>query len=577
MPEFLLYYIVAWYIFGAIEFPHQAIKGIMFARKVVQKAREPFTPKPLNYVHVIVLPNYSEPLSLLCDTLSELSSHSNAKESYIIALAMEDAEEGGLQKGHKIKAMYQTRFRDVIVTSHPKDVPGESRGKASNVNFAVRCLSQLLTDTSGDKIVFGGVEMVRRGPALNASQIVLTIADADSQIPEKYFQEVDIARTKDSEYTPYGYYEPPMWFARNLGAVPALVRAADSIWSMLVMTNLNNRRGIIFPCSTYSVTLNLIRDAGFWDTDAESIAEDMHCFIKCFCNTNGRARGTPIYVPIFLTNIETEGYFENIKARATQGIRHMSGLADVGYVLSWLFGLSRRDTAVSPPESKGNGLTEIDSAVDVQMQSGHSSATLNSSSSDESLGGSIRGPRRRPKKSLTSQQRSRSHQTDKASISDLVLFVLYVLEPYIINSVSWGLCFSLWVGPLVNPAFPHIPDLFQRAVLLNASTVMSQVCLVITFEWMHYSLGKKYPKTEKRRWFHIFDWLLLPFALLFFFTIALTISSWRMIWSCIRGRQHSVEYVVASKGSLGKPVYNQPAAEPKAVLPNTKHRLRKRK
>jgi hypothetical protein len=113
----------------------------------------------------------------------------------------------------------------------------------------------------------------------------------------------------------------------------------DITWSAMVMANLSNSRGIAFPCSTYSLSMILAERVGYWDTDADSVGEDMHMMLKCFFKTDGLARCAPIFVPINLTNVQTNGYLSNMHARYIQAKRHYNGVADVSYTLRSAAGL----------------------------------------------------------------------------------------------------------------------------------------------------------------------------------------------------------------------------------------------
>lgn len=55
--------------------------------------------------------------------------------------------------------------------------------------------------------------------------------------------------------------------------------------------------------------------------------------LKCFFATQGQAKATPIFIPINLTNVQTDGYFSSVYARYTQAKRHYFGSQDVAYVL----------------------------------------------------------------------------------------------------------------------------------------------------------------------------------------------------------------------------------------------------
>ncbi|EIE83143.1 hypothetical protein RO3G_07848 [Rhizopus delemar RA 99-880] len=268
-----------------------------------------------HFIHTFIIPNYSEPEPLLRDTIGKLAVHRNASTNYVIILAMEASEEGWEAKGQRIQEFFKDRFHGFFITGHPVNVPGEYRGKGSNVNYAVRT---------------GCAEMLRQG--YDRSRIILTIMDSDAAIPELYIHEVEEALNK-SDDAHYTICAPPIFFSRNSHQVPAAVRMTDITWATLVMSNLSNSDGLCVPCSNYSLSFILAERVGYWDVDADAIGEDMHMWLKCFFKTDGYARTAPIYVPINLTNVQCDGYVANLHARYVQAKRHFQGVADLGYTL----------------------------------------------------------------------------------------------------------------------------------------------------------------------------------------------------------------------------------------------------
>ncbi|CAO3671859.1 unnamed protein product [Umbelopsis ramanniana] len=280
------------------------------------------------YVHAFIIPNYCEPEALLRDTIKRLANHRNARRCYVILLAMEGSEAEHEQKGENLMNYFKNSFLHFIITVHPPNLPGESRGKGANVAYAART---------------GCMEMLQRG--VERRHIILTVSDSDSAIPELYVKEVDRALTASED--PYMLLlTPPIFFSRNSFDVPAAVRVTDITWSAMVMSNLSNSRGLAFPCSTYSLSMVLAERVGYWDTDADSVGEDLHMWLKCFFKTDGAARSAPIFVPINLTNVQADGYFNNMYARYIQATRHYNGVADVAYTLRSSFGSSARPSSL---------------------------------------------------------------------------------------------------------------------------------------------------------------------------------------------------------------------------------------
>ena len=49
--------------------------------------------------HAIIIPNYKEELDILESTLQQIAGHTQAKQRYLVFLAMEGHEEGSVLKG----------------------------------------------------------------------------------------------------------------------------------------------------------------------------------------------------------------------------------------------------------------------------------------------------------------------------------------------------------------------------------------------------------------------------------------------------------------------------------------------
>ncbi|KAI8391497.1 glycosyl transferase family group 2-domain-containing protein [Radiomyces spectabilis] len=445
------------------------------------------------YCHAFIIPNYCEPDGLLKDTIGRLASHRNASTHYTIILAMEASEPEHEAKGQRLQAVFENRFAHFIVTAHPADIPGESRGKGSNVAYAAR---------------HGSQELLRRG--VDRRRIILTISDSDSSIPELYVREVEEALQRSSD-PHHLLLAPPIFFSRNCFDVPAAVRVTDITWSAMVMSNLSNSRGLSFPCSNYSLSLILAERVGYWDTDADAVGEDMHMWLKCFFKTNGQVRTAPIYVPINLTNVQTDGYFSNVNARFVQAKRHYNGVADVAYTLQNAF--SR----------------EAKSATSI----------LGSASS-----------------SLAMAASSSVNWRDKLTVCILIL------EAHMIPATSGWLMFAAvplmqfllfpplhWlaiVSPISNPILTY--EFYgQLWTLVKIITVLLPFPLFATlaiYEHLHRSIDRDFlrkSKSEMRQWSNLLDYTMLPVAAWLFMTLPSTLA-------CVkRLRKKEEEYIVSEK------------------------------
>ncbi|CAG8537846.1 12373_t:CDS:2 [Dentiscutata erythropus] len=456
------------------------------------------------YIHAFVIPNYEEPEPLLRDTIKRLAQHRNATTTYVVILAMEESEVDQASKAASLKRTFDGSFRDFIITVHPKDVPGESRGKGSNVAYAAREACELLARK------------------VDKRHVVFTITDSDSAIPELYIRQIEKALSESED--PYNTIcSPPIFFSRNALDVPAAVRVTDIMWSIMVMQNLSNPRGLAFPCSTYSLSMVLAEQVGFWDTDKDAVGEDLHMWLKCFFKTGGVARSVPIFVPINLTNVQTTGYFSNIYARFVQAKRHYNGVADVAYSLKSAFSSEQHSTTDTESLLLSSSLMPV-----YNPSSGKRPSCLMS-----------------------------------CSFFDKLVVVLHVLEAHMIPCTSGWLMFAavpitqFLLISTYSPISSYYPN-FQNPIvtsefyaymfsLVQAVGVLLPMPLLLCamlYEGLHKTVDAELFKkgtSETRSWKNYMDYAWLPVSAWLFMTLPSTLA-------CVKRLTRSNDkYVVAAK------------------------------
>ena len=227
---------------------------------------------------------------------------------------MEESEAEAEAKAHSLVRKYQDDFLEITYTIHPMGRPGEIKGKSSNVAWAAR-------------------EMVRLAGGAHHHE-VLTVMDADTCFAQDYFTSISYHYTvAPREQREIMLFAPCTVFDRNSNDVPFLVRVADMSWSAGVMSNLYPSSPIKLPCSAYSLSMQLANAVGYWDTDPQSMGEDMHMYLKCFFATEGRLEVRTIYSPASQCNVQGSTWYKGLLDRYTQAKRHMWGCLDTGYVI----------------------------------------------------------------------------------------------------------------------------------------------------------------------------------------------------------------------------------------------------
>ena len=93
----------------------------------------------------------------------------------------------------------------------------------------------------------------------------------------------------------------------------------DILHSFAHASNSYSCFDLTYPLSNYSVSYNLMKRIGYWDTCPDAIGEDFHTAQKVYWKTQGKAQMRPIYVCFNQVNISTgNGYCADVKARFWQ-------------------------------------------------------------------------------------------------------------------------------------------------------------------------------------------------------------------------------------------------------------------
>jgi hypothetical protein len=250
-----------------------------------------------------------------------LATHSEAKKRYLVFLAMEAHEEGSVEKAQGLIAKYGKYFK-VMSFSHHKIREFEQKGKASNVSWCAEHLEEQ--------------EFKKHG--INPNDVFLTIIDADSWVPEIYMVEVQERIDAHYDLRYKTIFMPGQMYTRNHLEVPISTRVYDLGHGSLHFSNMVGVFEATFPLSNYTISFNLIKRIGFWDTCPDAIGEDFHTTLKAFWKTNGDVRTIDVHVPFNQVNVQTgNGYWADVTARFWQAERHARGCADAAYALKMLF------------------------------------------------------------------------------------------------------------------------------------------------------------------------------------------------------------------------------------------------
>ena len=309
-----------------------ARKGVLLIKKTLRRSArrdyERLKAQGVNVLpwdlvkHLVIIPNYQESRETLRRTLRTLAVAKGARESIVPVLAMEGAEPGAFDKATELAGEFEGSFYALIVNVHPAGIPGEVRGKSANESWAAR---------------FAAQEMVE-GRGLQMSHLTITSCDADTLFHRRYFERLSFEfATNPRRYRTF--WQAPIFFYNNIWQVPGPLRVPNALSGLVHLGRLSRRRKVAFAQSTYSLSLAMAHEAGYWDTDV--IPEDWHMFLKCYYRFKGEVEVEPIYLPLGNDGALSTSLTRTFANHYLQVRRWGWGVVDLPYVVQEI--LRRKD------------------------------------------------------------------------------------------------------------------------------------------------------------------------------------------------------------------------------------------
>lgn len=321
IPNIVAYYVITFAVYWVYRSLTLAVLAVMahFRIKAASKfdwiadLNSTYGDKWQDIHHLIVIPTYKEPQSVLERTLEGLSTQSIPLKNLHIMISFEEREgTPAKEKATALKKQFAETFGNLWTTFHP-DIEGEVKGKSSNTCWGAKEAKRQLIDKQGMKL----------------ECVTITSEDADAQFHHHYFA----ALTYSFLETPHPFnaiWQGAVVFYNNIWRVPAPIRVLASMFSIIQM-HILMRSDRLINFSTYSTSLKHVHDIGYWDTDV--IPEDYRLFFKSYFAKKGNFEVIPIFLPIYADAAESHGAWNTFVNQYEQLKRWAWGVSDDAYII----------------------------------------------------------------------------------------------------------------------------------------------------------------------------------------------------------------------------------------------------
>jgi cellulose synthase/poly-beta-1,6-N-acetylglucosamine synthase-like glycosyltransferase len=264
------------------------------------------------YRHLIFLPTYKEGYEIVQATLMAIVACNYPKEKMMVVLAGEERDaEHFAQVAEQAKKEFGGLFFRFLATVHPKDLPNEKPGKGSNAHFAGKLAKEMIDELQ-----------------IPYEKIIVSTFDIDTIAPAEYFGYLTYKYITSPDPTRRSY-QPIALYANNIWTSSAIVRVVSFGTTFWLMNELmHSERMITF--SSHSMSFKALVDVGFWDPTV--VSEDSRIFLQCLAHYHGDYQVEPLFMPVYMNTVMTDGYWQSLKNLYKQQRRWAWGVENIPFM-----------------------------------------------------------------------------------------------------------------------------------------------------------------------------------------------------------------------------------------------------
>ncbi|UZE93312.1 MAG: glycosyltransferase family 2 protein [Candidatus Nealsonbacteria bacterium] len=263
--------------------------------------------------HLIVLPMYNESKEIVESSCQAISDCQYPKDRMIVVLAIEERAGKSVQKMTKeIEKRFSKKFLRFLITVHPKNIPGEIKGKGSNAAWAIKTVKKKI------------IEPLK----IKKENIIVSSFDIDTKPYPQYFacltfHYLTIKNPYRASYQPIPVYNNNIWSAPNFSR---LVATSNTFWQMMQQ----ERPEALVTYSSHSVPFCVLEQVGY---PKNVVPDDSRIFWKSYLFYDGDYRVIPIHYPVSMDAVLAKNLSRTIINQYKQQRRWAWGCVDIPFLL----------------------------------------------------------------------------------------------------------------------------------------------------------------------------------------------------------------------------------------------------
>ncbi len=264
--------------------------------------------------HLIIIPTYDEPESILRNTLESIKNNDYPKDKMIIVLAVEERSSSLLKKvAFSLEKEFKNHFFSFLITIHPNDIPKEIAGKSSNEAWGTKIAKKQVIDQLN----------------IPYENIVLTSLDSDTVVYPKYFSCLTYHYLTEKEPLRTSFQPIPLYINNIWEATP--ISRVFSFSSTFWHTINQQRPEKLITFSSHSMSFKALVDIGFKQTNV--VSEDSRVFWQCLLHYDGDYKAVPLHYPVSMDANTNPSFWRTMINVYKQKRRWAYGVENIPYFL----------------------------------------------------------------------------------------------------------------------------------------------------------------------------------------------------------------------------------------------------